>query len=67
MVKVKKVHPPKIEVKDLKEGTLYQNVGLDIVKIENINYEKELVTVRNITLACRQWIIFKNMYIIRKI
>ena len=56
----------KIPVKDLEVGATYRTYVLDLVKILQIDEDRETVVLYNISGAHKQWVAFKNIFLIEK-
>jgi len=56
----------KIPVKDLEVGATYRTYVLDLVKILQIDEDRETVVLYNISGAHKQWVSFKNIFLIEK-
>lgn len=58
---------PKIPVKDMEVDGVYKTYVQEIVKILEINKETETIVLFNISGAHKQWIEFRNIYLIERI
>jgi len=67
MAKKKNGVTPKIPVSELKINTVYRTYVRDIVKILKINEATKTVVLYNVTGSFRQWVDFKNIYIVEKL
>lgn len=57
----------KISVEDIEINGVYKTYVGDIVKILEIDNERECITLMNITGSFKQWIDFKNIFLVRRI
>jgi len=56
-----------INVEDIEVGCVYRNYVKDLVKILEINKEKQQILLYNISGSFKQWLAFKNIALIEKL
>ena len=57
----------RIDVKDIVVDGVYKTYVNDIVKILKINKDREQFVLMNITGAFKQWVDFRNIYLVEKL
>ena len=62
----KKEKKEKLPVSEIFEGATYRTYVLDLVKILKKDDEKEEIILYNISGSHKQWISFKNIYLIER-
>lgn len=61
------VKKERIPLDEIEVGGVYKSYANDLVKIEEKNDEREQVVLSNITHAFRQWVSYKNIYLVDRI
>jgi len=57
----------RIPLEEIELGGVYKNYVNDIVKVEKIVGDQEKIIFYNISGAHRQWISFKNVFLVEKV
>ena len=57
----------RIDVKDIVVDGVYKTYVNDIVKILKINEDRKQFVLMNITGSFKQWVDFKNIYLVEKL